>query len=225
MKCRYKLFCSPDILWGYDTSLPHLLNRIRSLYEPKYYCYRFSCCNNTHPTSPPTPPGIRKASWASASRTPSISRGGLSRPPGAGICGQQPQQQPGRRRERRGRGGQRRREVGKGERGGTPGGVPGLSCVPWLRHQGLRSWGRRDGILRREGGGRDALGKLGGEGQERSVLEHPVISVKLGTGLSLNPFLIISSENRDMLVTGMRGKQNPDTGSFLLDNKHPVITT
>lgn len=63
------------------------------------------------------------------------------------------------------------------------------------------------------------------ERQQRSILEHPVILVNLDTDLGLNPFLIISNESTDMLVTGTRVKQNPNTGSFLLDNKRPVMTT
>jgi len=46
-----------------------------------------------------------------------------------------------------------------------------------------------------------------------------------GTVLSLNRFLMVSSESGDVLVTGTRGKQNPNTGRFLFDNKQPAITT
>ena len=62
VKCRYKLFCSPDILWGCDTSLPHLLNATGSVHQPKDCCYRPSAAN---------PPCISRASCGSAPRIPS----------------------------------------------------------------------------------------------------------------------------------------------------------
>lgn len=110
--------------------------------------------------------------------------------------------------------------------GGVPVGLPGGSAASLLaetsraQEQAKTRWhpaGR--------GGRRDPLGRLGGEGQQGSALEHAVILVNLGAVLSLDPFLITSSERRDVLATGTRGKQSPNAGSFLLDAKHPVITT
>lgn len=107
--------------------------------------------------------------------------------------------------------------------GGRPPG--GLSCLPWPGHQGLSSGGRRDGILLGEGGRREPLGRLRGERLQRSVLEHPVILVNLGSILSLNPFLIISSESTDVPVAGVRGKKTLTRASIPFGIRHPIITT
>lgn len=100
---------------------------------------------------------------------------------------------------------------GLGGPGGTDSPSRGLSCLPWPGHQGLRSRGRRDGILLGGGGRREPLRA---EMLRRSSSEHPVILVNLGTILRLNLFLIIGSESTDMLVTGVREKQNPNTGKY-----------
>lgn len=63
----------------------------------------------------------------------------------------------------------------------------------------------------KEEGGAKACGEAASK-----VSEHPVILVNLGTILHLNPFLITSSESRDMLVTGVRRETKPQHKQLFL---------
>lgn len=158
-------------------------------------------------------PRIRKASCGSASCIPSPSRRGLSGPPGAlGPGSAAAGAQEGAGAEGGGGG-------GSGRGASRP---PGGSAAS-LGWDFKGSGAGEDEMASR--GERRKEGSTGQTGRQGSVLEHAVVLVNLGTVLSLDPFLITSSERRDVLVTGTRGKQNPNAGSFLLDNKHPVITT